>query len=107
MAYTYQDLKHMNVAQLREIASGMDHPAVQGFSQLRKDQLIPGICEALGIDMHVQHRVVGLDKATVKARIKALKVKRDEAIRTGDAEQLKFARRRIHRLKRKIHKAMI
>jgi len=95
------------VAQLREIASGMDHPAVQGFSQLRKDQLIPGICEALGIDMHAHHEVVGIDKTSVKAKIREWKAKRDEALRAGDHKQLKFARRRIHRLKRRLHKAMV
>jgi hypothetical protein len=42
MAYTYEELKHKTIAQLREIAAGIDHPAVQGFTQLHKEQLLPG-----------------------------------------------------------------
>ncbi len=44
--HTYLELKAMTVAQLREIAAGIDHPAVQGYTQLRKAQVLEGICTA-------------------------------------------------------------
>ena len=30
MSYTYEELKHKTVAQLREIAAGIEHEAVKG-----------------------------------------------------------------------------
>ena len=65
------------------------------------------ICKALNIEMHEHHEVVGIDKAVIKSRIKALKTKRDEAISAHDRAALKKARRGIHRLKRQIHKATV
>ena len=52
MAHTYEELKKKTVAQLKEIAAEIDHPAVQGYTQLRKPELLPRICQALGIDAH-------------------------------------------------------
>ena len=40
MEYTYTELRKKTVAQLREIAEGIEHEAVEGFSQLNKDQLL-------------------------------------------------------------------
>ena len=47
MAHTYQDLKEMTVAQLREVASGLEHEAVQGYTQLNKEHLLLAVCQAL------------------------------------------------------------
>jgi hypothetical protein len=33
MAYTYEQLKHMTLADLREMAKGNEHEAVQGYGQ--------------------------------------------------------------------------
>ena len=41
MAPTYHDLKLMTVAQLRDMAKGLQHEAVQGYSQMNKDHLLP------------------------------------------------------------------
>jgi hypothetical protein len=95
------------VAQLREIASGIDHEAVQGYTQLRKEDIIHGICTALEIQEIVHHEVIGINKAAIKAKIKALKAERDAAVRAHDTDHLKFIRRRIHHLKRSIHKATV
>ena len=38
MAYTYEQLSNMNVAQLREIAQGVQHDAVQGFSTMLQNK---------------------------------------------------------------------
>ncbi len=103
MAYTYHELKEKTVQDLREIAKDVkDQEAVKGFSQLNKEHLLPALCKALGIDTHEHHAVVGIDKPAIKAKMKALKAKRDAAIGSHDADALKSLRRQIHRLNRQI-----
>ena len=107
MEHTFEELKKKTVAELREIASGMEHEAVKGYTQLNKEHLLKALCEALNIDMHAHHEIVGIDKTAIKAKIKALKLKRDEALGAHDHEQLKVVRRKIHRLKRSLRRAMV
>lgn len=106
MAYTYEQLKHMTLADLREIAKGSEHEAVQGYTQMNKEHLIGALAKALGIQ-HEHHDVVGIDKSSIKARIRQLKTQRDAALAAHDRAQLKVVRRTIHRLKRRIHKATV
>jgi hypothetical protein len=106
MAYTYEQLKHMTLADLREMAKGNEHEAVQGYSQMNKEHLVGALAKALGIQ-HTHHDVVGIDKASIKARIRQLKTQRAAAITAHDHAQLKVVRRTIHRLKRRIHKATV
>jgi hypothetical protein len=106
MEYTFEQLKHKTVAELREIAKDNQHEALQGYTQLNKEHLLVALSNALGIK-HEHHEVVGVDKASIKARIKEMKKKRDEAILSHDSAQLKTVRRTIHRLKRQIHKATV
>ena len=106
MAYTYEELKHKTLADLRDIAKGVDHEAVQGYTQLNKEHLIQALAKALGIQ-HVHHDVVGIDKTSIKARIRELKTQREAALAAHDHAQLKTVRRTIHRLKRRIHKATV
>jgi hypothetical protein len=106
MDYTFEQLKHKTVAELREIAKGNEHEALQGYTQLNKEHLLVALSKALGIK-HEHHEVVGVDKASIKARIREMKKKRDEALSAHDHAQLKVARRTIHRLKRQIHKATV
>ena len=106
MAYTYEQLKHMTVAELREIAKGTDGEIVQGYTQLNKEHLVGALAKALGIQ-HEHHEVVGVDKASIKSRIRELKQKREAAIAAHDHAELKMVRRTIHRLKRRIHKATV
>ena len=89
MAYTWEELHKMTVKKLREIAEEQgDHTELHGF-----------------LTMH--HEVVGIDKTAVKAQIRALKVERDAALDAKDSVELKRVRRKIHRLKRKLHKATV
>jgi DNA-binding IclR family transcriptional regulator len=104
MAYTYEQLKHMTLADLREIAKGNEQEVVQGYTQMNKEHLIGALAKALGIQ-HTHHDVVGIDKSSIKARIRELKTQRAAAINAHDHAQLKVVRRTIHRLKRRIHKA--
>ncbi|MGH8743927.1 MAG: hypothetical protein ACREUY_06580 [Burkholderiales bacterium] len=107
MAHTFEELKVKTVAALREIASGIEHKAVKGYTQLNKDHLLVALCNALNIDMHAHHQVVGIDKTAIKAQIKTLKQKRDEALGAHDHAKLKLIRRSIHHFKRQLHKATV
>ncbi len=107
MAHTYEELKGKTVAELREIAAGMEHEAVKGYTQLNKDHLLVALCKALGLDAHEHHIAVGLDKAGIKARIRDLKAKRAAAVEAKDHSQLRDILRRIHNLKREIRRAMV
>lgn len=107
MAYTFEELKEKTVADLREIAKGIEHDVVQGASQMHKDQVLKAICTALNIDMHVHHDVVGIDKTAIKTKIKALKQKRDDALASKDHAQYRLVLRRIHHLKREIRRATV
>jgi hypothetical protein len=107
MVYTHHELKIKTVAQLREIAKDIDHESLKGYSVMHKDHLIPALCKVLGIEMHEHHDVVGLNKAEIKAQIKELKGKRDKALADHDHAELKMVRRKIHNLKRQIHKATV
>lgn len=107
MAYTFGDLKHKTVAQLREIAGEIEHEAVKGYTQLTKEPLLKAICEALGVETHEHHQVVGIDKRAIKLEIKELKKQRDKTLEGSDRSGLKSIRRRIHALKRKIHRATV
>ena len=106
MAYTIEELKHKTLADLREIAKGSDHEAVQGYTQLNKQHLIVALAKAFGIQ-HEHHEVIGVDKSGIKARIRELKTHRAAALEAHDHAQLKVVRRTIHRLKRRIHKATV
>ena len=105
MAYTYHELKDKTIQELREIAKSVEqHDAVQGYSQMNKDHLLPALCKALGIDALVHHHAVGIDKPSLKAKIRALKAKRAEALAAHDHATLKNVRRQIHRINRDIRK---
>ena len=107
MSHSYEELSKKTIAELREVAKAIEHDAVKGYSQMNKEHLLPAICKALGIDAHAHHEVVGIDKAAIKQKIKKLKGERQKAIDAGDRAQLKALRRRIHRLKRRIHAATV
>jgi hypothetical protein len=102
MAYNFHELKLKTVQELREIAKDVQHDAVQGFSQMNKDHLLPALCKALGIDTHEHQAVVGIDKAEVKAKMRELHGKRDAAVEAHDHALLKSLRRQIHGLNRQI-----
>jgi hypothetical protein len=107
MAQTYHELKAKTLAELRELAAGMGNEAVQGYTQMNKDHLLVALCKGLGIDMHEHHEVVGVDKSSIKSKIRELKSARDEALSAHDHDKLHNVRRQIHRLKRQIHKATV
>ena len=103
---TYEQLRHKNLAELREMAKGSGNEIVQGYTQMNKEHLVGALAKALGIQ-HEHHSVVGIDKSSIKARIRELKTQREAALASHDHAQLKVVRRSIHRLKRRIHKATV
>ncbi len=105
--HTFESLSKKKIDDLRAIAKELEHEAVQGFTQLRKNELIVALCKALGIDAQAHHHVVGVDKGAIKEKIAALKVERDAALEAKDSRKLKITRRKIHRLKHKLRAATI
>ena len=64
------------------------------------------ICTALGIDMHEHYSVHGIDKAGIKAKMRALKAQRDDALEAHRQDELKSLRRQIRRLNHQIRAHM-
>lgn len=104
MAHTFEELKKKTVAELREIAKGIEHDAVKGYSQLNKEHLLTALCEALGIEAHAHTVHKGKEKLRLKGHIRTWKKRREEALAGKDPAKLRHARRTIHRLKRAIAK---
>ena len=102
MAYSFHELKLKTIQELREIAKEVQHEAVQGYSQMNKDHLLPALCKALGIDTHEHLVVVGIDKPAIKAKMRELQEKRDAAREAHDHALLKSLRRQLHGLNRQI-----
>jgi hypothetical protein len=102
MAYTYPELKEKTVAELRELAKDIQHEAVQGYSQMHKERLLPAVCRALGIDMTEHHVAIGIDKAALKTKMRELKKARDQAVDAHDSTSLKSIRRQLHALNHQI-----
>jgi hypothetical protein len=103
VAYSYHDLHAKTIEELREIAKGVpNQDAVQGYSQMNKQHLLPALCKALGIDTKDHHAVVGIDKPAIKAKMRELKNTRAAALEAHDRELLKSIRRQRHSLNRQI-----
>jgi len=102
MAYSYEELKKKTMAELRDIAKDVQHDAVQGYTQMNKDHLLPALCTALGIDAREHHVAHGAEKSQARARMHELKRKRLEALEAGDHAALKAIRREYHRWNHKL-----
>lgn len=107
MDHSYEELKKKRVAELREIAAGIEHEAVQGYTQLNKEHLLQAICQALGIDTHAHHVVKDSHKATLKSRIKAIKEQRKDMAGSADKKKLEQLRRKLHRMKHTLRKMAV
>ena len=105
--HTYEDLKKKTVAELRDIAKGLTHEAVQGYTQMNKDHLLPAICKALGIELGHHHVEAGFDKSRIKARMKALHAERDKALGAHDSKKLQAVRGELHTLNHRLRAHMV
>lgn len=98
MARTYEELKRKTIAELREIAKETHHDAVQGYTQMNKEHLLPALCKALGIEAHEHHAAHLGDKAAIRATMRELKVARAAAVAAHDRIKLHDIRRQYHHL---------
>jgi len=48
--YKFEDLSKQTVAQLRKIAEGVEHEALQDPAKMPKEKLLAALCQALGIE---------------------------------------------------------
>ncbi len=48
--YKFEDLSTQTVAQLRKIAEGVEHEALQDPAKMPKEELLAALCQALGIE---------------------------------------------------------
>ena len=106
MDTTYKDLKAMKLSELKEIAAGMDEE-VKGYTQMNKEHLLQAICQALNIEMHEHHEVVGVDKAGIKAEIRKLKKERDKALESKNKKKIITTRKKIKALKNTLKRATV
>ena len=103
MDVDWHELAKHRVADLRDMMK-KHAPDVQGVLSWKKEQLVEEVAKILGIEK--PHKVIaGLDKSAVKTKIKSQKGLRAQALEAKDPKQLKRARRKIHRLKRKLRRA--
>ena len=107
MTHTYEELHGMTVAHLRDVAKETEHDAISGYSTMHKEELLPHLCHALGIEDHEHHEVVGIDKREIKDEIQVLKEVRDTALAAGDPGEYRAAIKKIRRLKRTLRRAMV
>jgi hypothetical protein len=98
VAHTYEELKKKTVAELRELASTLQHEAVQGYTQLNKDHLLPALCKALGIEAHEHHAAIDAQKNIIKQQMREIKAASEQARATGDRDALHRLRRQYHGL---------
>ena len=97
--YKYEQLKDMKVTELRDIAKDVT-PAIEGYTTMHKDHLLPALCKALNI--HIHHAAEGAEKTRIKAVIRKVKARRNEAMTKKDLKQQALAREQIHTLKRRL-----
>lgn len=105
--HSYDKFKHSTVVQLREIAKGIEHEALKGYTQLNKDHLITALCKALNLETHAHHEARGIDKSKYKAQLRALKKERHAALEAHDHEKLHVIRRHRHSLMHRIRAATV
>ena len=104
MAFTYHELKEKNVGELRDIAKGIEHEAVRGYTQLNKEHLLTALAKALNLSTHEHHALGGYDKSAIKAKMRELKKQRDSAMEAGDHMKMSAVRRQIHALNHDIRR---
>ena len=96
--HTYEELRKKTIAELRELAKETHHEAVQGYTQMNKDHLLPALCKALGIEAHEHHAAMAAEKLAIKAKMRELKAACAKAQAEGDHDLVYRLRRHYHHL---------
>lgn len=100
----YHEIQKMTAVKLREVI-GEKYPDMSGLSAKKKDELVEILADKLGIDRHA-HAAVGIDKTSIKQRIRALKKERDEALAARDSGRATEIRHAIHKQKHILRRAV-
>jgi hypothetical protein len=101
-------LDKMTVKELKEVA--LEIPEITGVHGMNKSDLLSAIKAAKGIEDEVKKKGSGtVQKGSgtvreIKQKIKALKIKRNEATEEKNSKMATIYRRRISRLKKKARK---
>ena len=74
---------------------------------MHKEELLPHLCHALGIEDHPHHEVVGIDKRAIKDEIQILKQARDTALAADEPAEYRAAIKKIRKLKRTLRRAVV
>lgn len=99
----YHELEKTTAGKLREMAT--EQTDLKGVTGMSKERLVDALADKLGIEK--PHKVVvGIDKTSIKAKIRELKKQRAEALVSKDREKLHATRRELHKLRHKLHKAI-
>ena len=98
----WHELEKMKVTDLREMAK--EKLELTGTSGLHKSELVETLAKAMGIEKPHKVAQAGADKTKIKQQIRALKLKRSEALLSHDHGALHTTRHEIHKLKRKLRK---
>jgi len=96
-----RELEHKTVNDLREMAGKYED--IQGVSGMKKDQLLEILCEKLGIDRQT-HVPEGIGRKKIKAALRDLRAKRDEALEKHDKAALAAVRGAIKSQKRRLRR---
>ncbi|MEJ2039976.1 MAG: Rho termination factor N-terminal domain-containing protein [Desulfosarcinaceae bacterium] len=94
-------LDKMTVKELREIAKEI--PDITGVHGMNKGDLLAAIKEVRGIKETPRKKAASV--RDIKAKIKELKAKRQEALEAKEKKQATILRRKISRLKKKSRQA--
>lgn len=95
-------LEKMTAKELRELALTLE--GIVGVHAMNKAELIAAIKEAKGI-VDEKSKQKSVDVRSLKAKIRELKRKRDEAKQASNAKLVDAFRRRISNLKKKTRRA--
>lgn len=106
MAYTYDELHKKTIAELREIAKGVEDESVKGFTQMNKEHLLPLLCKALKVEMH-PHVVAAGVRRGLKAKVRQLKKRQRDALKAKEYAKMPALKRGIHNLKRELRKTIV
>lgn len=102
------EIESKTVNDLREMAK--EYEDIEGAVGMKKEALLEILCGKLGIDRH-EHVPEGIGRRKMRAEIRDLRVKRDEALEKKDTAALVGVRGAIkskkRRLRRQINRALL
>ncbi len=98
-----KDLEGMTATQLREEAKKIE--GVASVHAMKKEELIEVVRKARGLPgKRVRAGAQDLGIGGIKARMRALKLQRQEALSSGDKKRVGFLKEKIRRSKRQTRK---